>query len=234
MICEALPAVGAYTEAQPGAYVRFDVADTGAGIQPGVIERIFEPFFSTKALGRGTGLGLSTVLGIVRSHGGFVTVNSTPGNGSVFSVCLPSADEHTGFKPAETPVRPATAAAGRRVLVVDDEAPICVATKFLLEDNGFSVLTAGSGEEALRLCGETDGISLVLTDIMMPVMSGIELIARLRQSHPHIRIIATTGMVPESMRHELAALGVSHVLKKPCSPETMLDALRHELGASPP
>ena len=221
--------VGAYTEAQPGEYVRFDVADTGAGIPEGIMARIFEPFFTTKSLGKGTGLGLATVLGIVRGHGGFVTVSSPPGRGSVFSVCFPSAG-HGASSGAVTEFGLKLIGAGKLILVVDDEDSICMATKFVLENNGFSVLTAESGEEALKLCRANGEVSLVITDIMMPGMTGIELITELRRTHPDIRVIATTGMVPEAMQHALASLGVVHILKKPCPTQNMLDAIRREMG----
>ena len=221
--------VGAITEAQPGEYVRFDVADTGAGIPEGIIARIFEPFFTTKSLGKGTGLGLATVLGIVRGHGGFVTVSSPPGRGSVFSVCFPSAG-HGASSGAVTELGLKLIGAGKLILVVDDEESICTATKFVLENNGFSVLTAESGEEALKLCRAKAEVSLVITDIMMPGMTGIELITELRRSHPDIRVIATTGMVPEAMQHALTSLGVTHILQKPCPTQNMLDAIRREMG----
>jgi len=222
-------AVRLHAGARPGDYVQIDVADTGIGIPPTVIERIFDPFFTTKPVGEGTGLGLSTALGIVRGHDGFVTVRSTPGRGSVFSVYLPANGRNL-----QADTAPATASqpagADRLILVVDDEPAIRTAMTFVLEGNGFSVLTAGSGEAALKLCRENAGVALVITDIMMPGMNGIALIAGMRRLHPGVRIVAVTGMVPEAMQLELSALGVTQVLKKPCSTQAILDAIRREFG----
>ncbi|HTJ79881.1 MAG TPA: transporter substrate-binding domain-containing protein [Rariglobus sp.] len=218
--------------ALPGNYVKFDVADTGIGISADVIERIFDPFFTTKPIGKGTGLGLSTVLGITRGHGGFVTVKSFPGRGSVFSIHLPASGYELAADSSMDPSVP-RAGAGKKILVVDDEPAICTATKFILENKGFSVLTAESGAEALLCLAANPETALVITDIMMADMNGITLILELRRRHSHLRIIATTGMIPDEMNRELAALGVTHILKKPSASHAILEAIERELGETP-
>ncbi|HYP17937.1 MAG TPA: PAS domain S-box protein [Opitutus sp.] len=217
-------------EGEPGNFVRLTVADTGSGIPAEIIERIFDPFFTTKDLGKGTGLGLSTVLGIVRSHGGFIRVQSTPGKGSEFQVDLPAATAEAG------PTRNGTSAPfprgdGETVLVVDDEEPVREATRHVLERHGYRVLVAANGKEAVtRFLQERDRVKLVLTDVMMPEMGGVALIRALRLIDARLKIVATSGLEPDGRSLELASLGVTDVLPKPCGPQVLLEAVRVALA----
>jgi two-component system cell cycle sensor histidine kinase/response regulator CckA len=181
-------------ECRPGPHVVFTVSDTGTGIPPEVLERIFEPFFTTKAEGKGTGLGLSTVAGIVKSHGGFLEVDSEPDQGSAFRVYLParpaSAEEAMGPIPAEAAV-----GRGETVLLVDDEAAIRDITTEALESLGYAILTAGDGAEGVALYAmHRARVSIVVTDMDMPVMDGASLIHALRRMNPAVRIVATSGL----------------------------------------
>jgi signal transduction histidine kinase len=216
----------------PGRYVLLAVSDTGCGIKPEVVERIFEPFFTTKEVGRGTGLGLSTVLGIVRSHAGFVNVESEVGKGSTFKVYLP-AQSDTGL-----PVGPAAALAelprgdGETILVVDDEASILTITKQTLESFGYKVLTAEDGAQAMGVYAmNREGIDLVLTDVMMPVMDGVVLINALRRIEPKVKVVAASGFDSKAGALRVAGVGIQEMLAKPYTAETMLVAVRKALDA---
>jgi PAS domain S-box-containing protein len=215
--------------ALPGSYVLIEVQDTGTGISPEVLPRIFEPFFTTKALGKGTGLGLSTVLGIVQNHGGFVTVDSVPGQGSTFKTYWPAAPSAvaTGGVEVRTTVPEGK---GELVLVVDDEPNIREATRIALQANGYRVQLAVNGEDALvhyhRLRSE---VRLVITDLMMPVMNGIRLVRRLRELEPELPVVATSGLTDADMRSELASLGVSELLMKPSSVADLVAAVQRSL-----
>jgi CheY-like chemotaxis protein len=223
-------AVEAMPQGRPGRFVQISVEDTGHGIPPEIIERIFDPFFTTKELGKGTGLGLSTVLGIVKSHEGFVTVRSEPGRGTTFDVYLPVVAEAGPTGAAESEA-PQPAGQGEMILVVDDESQISATTHLLLERHNYRVLTAANGRDALARFIEHQGaIKLVLTDLMMPVMSGVALIRALRSMQANLRIIATTGLNHE--RSELAALGVADWIEKPYTPDVLLTAVRRVLDQS--
>jgi len=223
-------------DARPGDYVLFTVSDTGTGIPPEILDRIFDPFFTTKAKGRGTGLGLSTVHGLVRSHGGFVTVNSALGVGSRFNVFIPAA--------AAAPAQPKPQGGGlrlqgdgRRLLLVDDELAVRRVGEEVLSHFGFSVVTAADGIEALEKFREFDGrFAAVITDVGMPRMGGDDLAAALRSLAPDLSIIASTGIMSESQTmtkmKALKAAGVEIVLNKPFTSEILMNALRKVMPAS--
>jgi PAS domain S-box-containing protein len=220
--------------AKPGPYVVVSVADTGEGIPREIINRIFDPFFTTKPVGQGTGLGLSTVLAIARNHGGFVTVYSEPGRGTVFKVYLP-ADEGAVAETTDV-VSTAPRGNGEQLLFVDDEEPIREAAQQVLEEHGYRVLTATNGEEGVRLFVQNrETVRLVITDTMMPVMGGLDMIRSLRIADDRIPIIATSGLDDVSRREELAALGVTDVLVKPCEPTLLLCTIHRLIsGAKAP
>ncbi len=213
-------------DATVGPHVVIRVTDTGKGIPKEIIEKIFDPFFSTKDLGKGSGLGLSTVLGIVKSHGGFVNVRSAPGTGSTFEIYLPAVPG------AEAPASPAARGKqprgqGELILIVDDEAIICEVTKKTLERNGYKVLVAADGVEALALYAQHPGmIDLVLTDIMMPILDGVALVRALKKLDPRVKVIASSGISSSGGRldraAELEALEVRAFLSKPYTAEKML------------
>lgn len=222
----------------PGRYVALVVADTGAGIAPEVMERMFEPFYTTKPQGKGTGLGLSTVYGIVRSHGGLVEVQSFPDRGTEFCVLLPAVTaplSAAGSHPAQPKL---AAAAGRRVLVVDDEEAIRVVTARTLERHGYVVETASDGVEGLEKYRRVPGTyAAVLTDLMMPRMNGYQLAAEIRKTDPGIPILASSGMTGEGMMgatdgtdNLLTQLGIHVRLAKPYSEGQLLRALAEGLA----
>ncbi|MBC8010675.1 MAG: PAS domain S-box protein, partial [Burkholderiales bacterium] len=213
-----------------GRYVKIQVTDGGIGIPREIIERIFDPFFTTKELGQGTGLGLSTVLGIVRSHGGFVNVYSELGKGSTFHVYLPAQEEGG---PAQADVRIAETlprGRGELVLVVDDEPPILEITRQTLLAFGYRVVTADDGAHAISVYAlQRDKIAVVLTDMMMPVMDGPALIAALRRIDPQVRIIGASGLNANANVTRALGSGVRHFLPKPYSADALLTLLQQVL-----
>ncbi|MCX6952829.1 MAG: PAS domain S-box protein [Verrucomicrobia bacterium] len=223
---------------KPGSYVKIGIVDTGSGIPPEVMEHIFEPFFTTKPRGEGTGLGLSTVYGIVRGHGGFVTVNSTPGMGTEFDVMLPVCTEQkTPAQPLSSLDAPRISGGGRRVLVVDDEAPVRLVTSKMLNRLGFIAVAAEDGQKGLdRIREQPDGYSVAIVDLMMPGMNGYRLIGELKTLAPSMPIIVASGMMGdkegEGGRAMLLTLGVRTVLAKPFAEKAFIDALDAELGAA--
>ncbi len=218
-------------DSPPGRHLCLEVSDTGVGMARETIDRIFEPFFTTKELGKGTGLGLSTVLGIVRSHGGFVHVDSAPGRGSTFRVYLRARAE-TEAGPA-APFAAADAlprGRGERVLVVDDEAPVRHITEQTLHAFGYRTRVAADGREALALVrAEPGGFALVVTDMMMPGMDGPTLIAELRRRLPAVPIIAVSGLTTAENAARATSAGVNHFLPKPDSAEALLQLVHRAL-----
>lgn len=188
---------------QPGRYVVLSVSDTGQGIAPEIVDRIFDPFFTTKPVGKGTGLGLSTVQGIVRSHGGFVTVDSSPGRGSEFRVHLPALPGGDDALPPPVEA-PSKAGQGQLILVVDDEHYIRAAVRMVLESDGYRVCDAINGEDALKQFERhRSDISLIVTDLMMPVLNGVELVREVRKLNETIPIIVMTGLSEVTDQREL-------------------------------
>jgi len=212
-------------EAHPGRYVMLSISDNGTGMPPGVLGRIFEPFFTTKEQGHGTGLGLSTVMGIVKGHGGFINVYSEVGRGTRFQVYIPAAE---GPSVNERPraMQDLPRGAGELILVVDDEPGIREITKGTLELFGYSVLTASDGTEAVALYAQhTDQIKLVLTDLMMPYMDGPATIRALRKINPTLKIIGSSGLASNGNDTEMAKVGVNGFLVKPYSADKLLKSI---------
>lgn len=218
-------------------YVRLRVQDTGAGMSQETLEKIFMPFFTTKAPGTGTGLGLSVVHGIVKAHGGAVLVSSTPGAGSIFDLYFPVATEpvrDVASQPrAETPT-----GRNERILLVDDKELIVRACSRALGRLGYQVTSFTDGPTAMAeihsRCNEFD---LVLTDLSMPGISGLEIARFVLQLRPDLPVVLSSGMVPEEMQQELAAAGVRDVLRKPFTfeelGETVARALSRRLHEHP-
>ncbi|TDU66456.1 PAS domain S-box-containing protein [Prosthecobacter fusiformis] len=217
-------------DARVGPYVVVNVEDTGTGMSPEVMERIFEPFYTTKELGKGTGLGLSTTLAIIKSHGGFVRVYSEAGHGTRFHVYLPAHTEIRAKNPDES-VEELPRGSGEQILLVDDEAAVRQITRQTLEAFGYRVLLAADGAEATaHFAMQKDDISVVLTDMMMPVMDGPTMIPVLMRIKPEVRIIAASGLNANGMVAKAANAGVKHFIPKPYTAETLLKTLRSVLA----
>jgi PAS domain S-box-containing protein len=209
-------------DAKPGKYVSVAVVDTGIGIPEQNLTKIFDPFFTTKEQGRGTGLGLSTVAGIVRSHGGFINVYSEMGRGAQFKVYLP-AIESAQAAPAKTLRRDLPAGNGELILVIDDENAIREVARETLVAFGYRVMVASDGAEAMAIfVAHKDEVKLVITDMMMPYMDGPATIRALRRLDPAIKIIVTSGLKAEDKIAEATQIGLKSFLPKPYTAEKLL------------
>jgi CheY-like chemotaxis protein len=215
-------------EAKEGPYTVVTISDTGGGIPREILDRIFEPFFTTKDVGQGTGLGLSTVLGIVKSHGGFVNVYSEVGNGTSFKVYLPAVGGMETLTPEELP--PQTGH-GELILIVDDEAAIQEITRTSLEAHNYKILVASDGIEAIALYAKNrDKISAVLMDIMLPSLDGFTAIRTLRKINPQARIIASSGLMSDKKLSALTNIGINTFLPKPYTVNELLLSLEKVLS----
>ncbi|MFN6569086.1 response regulator [Dendronalium sp. ChiSLP03b] len=215
-------------EANVGPYVVMTVSDTGVGISGEILDRIFEPFFTTKPVGQGTGLGLSTVIGIIKSHGGFVDVCSEIGSGTHFKVYLPAVGG-TEILNAEE-LTPFTGN-GELILVVDDEPAIQDITKTSLETHQYQTLIASDGIEAIALYAKhADKISAVLIDLMLPSLDGLTAIRTLKKINPQVKIVATSGLLSRNKLEALDNAGVATFLSKPYTINELLLALQKVLN----
>jgi CheY-like chemotaxis protein len=218
--------------AKNGPHVVLSVSDTGKGIPDEIIGRIFDPFFTTKGVGQGTGLGLSTVHGIVRSHNGFVTVKSQVGQGTTFTVSLPAATNADPAAEVKAQFR-SPSGQGELILIVDDELSVLAVTRRILETKGYRVVTAADGTAALTaLRAQAHEVRLVLTDMMMPGLDGAALVPLLRQLAPTVKIIGMSGLDQQHRAAQLADLGFSEIILKPYELTTLLGAIHRQLGAS--
>jgi len=223
--------VRGHAPARPGRYVMLAVSDTGTGMDAQTQARIFEPFFTTKESGKGTGLGLATVYGIVKQAGGFIWVYSEPGHGASFKVYWPRLDEQAEPEPA----RPATRAPGRgteTVLLVEDAASVRLVTRQVLERYGYTVLEAPNGDTALRLAAKHHGpIHLLLTDVVMPGISGRHLAEQLAALRPEMRVLYASGYADSAITHHgILEPGIPY-LQKPFTPETLGRRVREVLDS---
>jgi two-component system cell cycle sensor histidine kinase/response regulator CckA len=212
--------------AAPGPYVLLQVTDTGTGIPPEIVDRIFDPFFTTKPVGQGTGLGLSTVIGIAKSHKGFVNLVTTEGSGSVFQVYLPAVPGGNAQGAAAAPAS-MPRGNGELILVVDDEENIREVIRNILASHGYEVLTAKDGADATsQYALRRNEIKAVVTDLDMPVMDGLKLIHVLRNMNPDVRVLVSSGVASQqgmtARVAELQAIGVSTILRKPYTVEKIL------------
>jgi two-component system, cell cycle sensor histidine kinase and response regulator CckA len=246
--CDAMPAGGTVTlethnvtlgsrlpdsgvDVEPGSYILLTATDTGHGMDEQTKLHIFEPFFTTKEKGKGTGLGLSTVYGVVKQSGGYITVDSAPGKGTTFKIYLPRVEDP--LKTAkEGAASAAPAAASATVLVVEDDDTIRKMVLRLLQSKGFQVLTAANGEAALALCKarEKGSIDLVVSDVVMPGISGIELVKRIEAMWPGMKTLLMSGYTDHAVfRSEVPEL-TGNFLMKPFTGEQLLKKIGERLG----
>ncbi len=216
-----------------GRYAVIHVRDTGSGMDAVTLRRIFEPFFTTKEIGQGTGLGLAAASGILTQNDGYITVASMPGEGTTFSLYLPAAGREEGLvqPPATVPVRPSS---GAEVLVVDDEPGLLESVTRMLRSGGYLVSHAANGAEALEVIQHQGIPDLVLTDLMMPVMGGIELAEQVHGRWPALPLLFMSGYSAELL-DDLMHLGAAgELLQKPFTAEDLLAAVQLALGVEAP
>jgi len=213
----------------PGPYVQLTVRDTGCGMDPATQTRIFEPFFTTKDLGKGTGLGLATAYGIITQSRGAISVDSAPGRGATFTVYLPKSDAEAATV-SVTPVSAEPLPGWETVLVVEDQQSVRGFVQSLLKLNGYHVWEAADGIEALRICRQHPGeIQLLVTDVVMPGMSGRELAEQLAVEQPSIKVLYMSGYTDDTVVHAGVAQAGMAFLQKPFSPTTFTHKVREVL-----
>ncbi len=215
-----------------GRYVMLAVSDNGIGMDEATRSRIFEPFFTTKEMGKGTGLGLATVYGIVKQNGGHVWVYSEPGHGTTFKIYLPSAEHKLGTVSAAQAEALPPRRDGVTVLLAEDDPIMRRLTRKMLEEHGYKVLEAEDGKSALQLIGPDSNqptIDLILTDVVMKGMNGPELVLRLIDSHPAMKVIYMSGYTGELVANQ-GLDGSIRLLEKPFTRANLLKTLDAALG----
>jgi PAS domain S-box-containing protein len=227
--------IGRYPELKPGEYVMLAITDTGMGMTPEVKAHLFEPFFSTKNVGQGTGLGLSTCHGIIKQSGGQISVYSEPARGATFKIYLPQVELE-----AKMPVRrlesPDLPRGDETILLVEDDPALREMAATLLRRLGYTVLAAGNGIEALGLKHQrsTGHIDLLFTDVVMPHMSGKELAERIQASYPHTRTLFTSAYTENAIVHQGVLNEGVALLQKPFTPAALAHKVRELLDCPPP
>jgi CheY-like chemotaxis protein len=218
--CHDLPA---------GRYLQLTVRDTGVGMSPDVLPRIFEPFFTTKDVGQGTGMGLSVVHGIVKSHGGAVTVRSVEGEGSLFTVYLPVCDPQYKDPASFSDSIPSAKGKGK-VLLIDDEEIILSSVQRVLKMSGYRVIALKDSLDALKLFEKKPGeFDLVITDQTMPGITGIELSKKLLDIRPDVPVILCTGYNDAICGDEAKSIGIRELLLKPAGTSELKSVVRRAL-----
>jgi two-component system, cell cycle sensor histidine kinase and response regulator CckA len=221
-----------HLEVTAGPYVLLTVSDTGVGMAEATRARVFEPFFTTKPLGQGTGLGLSTVYGIVKQSGGTIWVYSEPGNGTTFKIYLPRVEE----APSAGPVAEAPAAVGgiETILLIEDEDQVRQVATDILTPLGYRVLAAHGPEHAERLCAtHPDPIELLLTDVVMPEVDGPQLARRISRLRPGIRVLFMSGYTDDAIVHRGLLDSGTAFVAKPLTPLALARKVRAVLDAAP-
>ena len=218
--------------ATPGNYVALRVRDSGTGIPPEILDRIFDPFFSTKGPDKGTGLGLSTVLGIVKGHDGFLQVYSHPGQGTIFTTYLPAENAGSEVEPIAKPELDFRGR-GETILFVDDEPSVREAARAVLRRLNFNPLTAIDGTDGLiQAAQHRTELHAVITDMHMPHMDGLAFVRTLRRMLPDIPITVASGRMEDALSGEFKALGVPSRLDKPFTEGQLVESLRNLLSSA--
>jgi PAS domain S-box-containing protein len=216
---------------EPGRYVELLVSDDGTGMAPEILKSAFEPFFTTKPQGEGTGLGLSMVYGTIKNHGGSISLESEPGQGTMVLILLPALEPADGDEAQASDQQPVAARSGQgTILLVDDEEIVRNTTARLLESMGYQVVMAGDGEEAVKIYQEEqDEIALVLLDVAMPGMDGPETFHKLREINPAVRGLLFSGYSADAAANQLVDEGAVGFIQKPFMADQLADAVAKAL-----
>jgi len=220
-----------YIYARPGRFISLSVQDTGTGMDQATIDRIFEPFFTTKASGKGTGMGLSVVYGIVKYHEGWVNVESSPNNGSIFGIYLPA----VSMRPEEERKSPVSLEAvrgrGERILLVEDEKSVRESTTRVLSRNGYAVFTAANAQEAIDIFQKNGNhFDLIFSDVVLPNGSGPKMVEQLLKLKPGISVLFTSGYSDEKSDWRTIREGGYPLLLKPYLLTDLLRTVRDTLN----
>jgi PAS domain S-box-containing protein len=220
-----------YQGLEPGAYLLLTVHDTGAGIDPAIIDRIFEPFFTTKEVGQGSGMGLAVVHGIVKSHGGAITVDSKPGAGTAFHIVLPQVEDR---KEAVQHKATAVPTGSESILYVDDEAALAELGQEMLESLGYRVTAKKNSVEALEeFKADPRNFDIIITDQTMPAMTGFDLAKQAMDIRPDIPVILCTGHSDKVTQETAREAGIREFVMKPMTIQTLAETVRSALASRP-
>ena len=214
---------------EPGRYAKISVSDTGVGIDKETQERIFEPFFTTKEMGRGTGLGLASVYGIIKSHGGYINVYSEKERGTVFTIYLPASAKEILIEEEGSPARLIKGTG--TILLIDDEKMILDVGLELLEELGYTVLSAMSGQEAIDVFQkDQDNIDLVIMDMIMPGMGGGETFDRLKEINPEVKVLLSSGYSINGQATKIIQRGCDGFIQKPFNMNQLAEKIQKILA----
>jgi CheY-like chemotaxis protein len=221
-----------HTDAPASSYVCIEVIDTGEGMTEEIRKHIFEPFYTTKGVGKGTGLGLAVVFGVIQSHKGFIDVESEIGTGTTFRMYLPTSKTVEAIN--EIVVHEQTLeempGGNETLLIVEDEEMLMMSLQMVLVEKGYNVLTAGDGFTALKIFKEDkNNIALVLTDFGLPNITGLEVCRKIKEMNPNERIILATGYLDPDMKTKFIEEGIEHFLYKPYDLRQVLKEVREVL-----
>jgi CheY-like chemotaxis protein len=218
---------GAYRPT-PGPYVQLAVSDTGVGMPPEVQERIFDPFFTTKKMGRGTGLGLASAYGIIKSHNGYIEVESRVDHGTTFYIYLPA----SSGKPAANQEEARNCSGGSgTILLVDDEETVLRVTSQMLSRSGYTVIEAQGGEAAVRLYSQNQSkIDLIILDMVMPELGGGDVYDRIRVINPAAKVLLASGYSLEGQAREIMKRGCDGFIQKPFALDELLEKVQTVLN----
>jgi CheY-like chemotaxis protein len=222
--------IGAEAAATPGQ-VHLWVSDTGSGMDEATLKRIFDPFYTTKAPGQGTGLGLSVVDGIVRDHEGLIDVASQPGQGTTFHIYLPTCDDEAVEVPGSAG-GPMPRGSGQHILYLDDNEALVDLSTRLFEDLGYRVTGMTSSRDCIAAFkADPQGFDVLVTDLNMPGLSGLDVAKQLLAVRPGLRVILVSGYINDGLMETARGLGVEQVVDKTSSIETMAAVIHAQIGA---
>ncbi|TAK57345.1 MAG: response regulator [Bacteroidetes bacterium] len=219
-----------FSQASDEQYLCMSVLDTGIGMDEETVKRIFDPFFTTKEVGKGTGLGLPVVYGIMQGHRGFIDVESERGKGTAFHLYFPVTNVVDENPDAQQEANDTVPGGSGTILFIEDEEPVRIIATVQLEMNGYSVILAKDGEEAIDLYQHhQDEISLVFSDMGLPKLNGVQVFTRIKEINPKVKFIFASGFIEPEKRSELLRAGVIDILHKPYQASEMLRSIRDAL-----